>query len=183
VDSVSAVRDTDLMVRPGAARAQIAETLNAAYGAGLLSESTLVTRLDLLLSSTLIDPRGLVGDLTRRVPRGHRLAAAVKAVAASARELIAAATRSHQQPPVLLALDWAGGRDELLVGRHRSCDVVLPSPDVSRRHAQLSFRDGSWILRDLESTNGTTVNGVLVGRCELHPGDLLVMGAHHLRID
>jgi hypothetical protein len=43
------VRDTSLMIRPGMAREQLAERLNAAYGAGLLSENTLVARLDVLL--------------------------------------------------------------------------------------------------------------------------------------
>jgi pilus assembly protein CpaF len=71
----------------------------------------------------------------------------------------------------------------LLVGRHHACDVVLPESSVSRRHARLVFRDGTWVVQDLESTNGTIVNGVRVGRCALRPGDHLILGDAHLRID
>jgi pilus assembly protein CpaF len=94
-------------------------------------------------------------------------------------------TRSEAtaRPPVLLALDWTGGQSELLVGRHHGCDVVLPSLAVSRRHARLVFRDGNWVLQDLDSTNGTTVNGVRVGRCEVRPGDLVELGDARLQID
>jgi pSer/pThr/pTyr-binding forkhead associated (FHA) protein len=90
------------------------------------------------------------------------------------------------EPPALLALlalDWAGGCDELLVGRHLQCDVVVSHPSVSRTHARLSFRDGHWVLRDLDSTNGTRVNGRRVGRCRLEPGDRLSLGSADLLVD
>jgi pSer/pThr/pTyr-binding forkhead associated (FHA) protein len=83
----------------------------------------------------------------------------------------------------LLALDWSGAHNEMLIGRHRSCDVVLSDLSVSRRHARLFFRDGRWILQDLHSTNGTQVNGSRVGRCELRPGDDITIGDEHLSID
>jgi pilus assembly protein CpaF len=86
-------------------------------------------------------------------------------------------------PEVLLALDWTGEQTELLIGRHYSCDVVLADHSVSRKHARVIFRDGGWILQDLDSTNGTTVNGATVGRCALQPGDQLVLGTERLRVD
>jgi pilus assembly protein CpaF len=61
--------------------------------------------------------------------------------------------------------------------------VVIPGDTVSRRHARLVFRDGKWIIHDLESTNGTAVNGTYVGRCELYPGDQLVLGEERLAVD
>jgi predicted component of type VI protein secretion system len=85
--------------------------------------------------------------------------------------------------PRLLALDWAGGQEELLLGRQLTCDVVLGDLTVSRRHARLVFRDGHWVIQDLGSTNGTRVNGVRVGRCELQPGDDIDLGDERLRID
>ena len=91
--------------------------------------------------------------------------------------------RAPPQPATLLALDWTGGRDELLVGRHDICDVVVGHPSVSRRHARLSFRDGHWVLRDLDSTNGTRVNGRRVVRCRLEPGDRLSLGSAELLVD
>lgn len=71
----------------------------------------------------------------------------------------------------------------LIVGRLPSCDVVLTATSVSRRHARLLFRDGSWVIQDLDSLNGTEVNGVAVGRCELRPGDHLCLGDEYLVID
>jgi NAD(P)-dependent dehydrogenase (short-subunit alcohol dehydrogenase family) len=49
--------------------------------------------------------------------------------------------------------------------------------------AALPFRDGSWIIQDLGSTNGTIVNGEHVGRCQLQPGDRLQLGDLLLDID
>ena len=70
-----------------------------------------------------------------------------------------------------------------MIGRHHACDVVLENLSVSRHHARLLFRDAKWIVQDLESTNGTIVNGTRIGRCELRPGDQLGLGNAHLTID
>jgi hypothetical protein len=64
----------------------------------------------------------------------------------------------------------------LLVGRHLGCDIVLDDLSVSRRHARLRFRDGHWVLQDLQSTNGTLVNRAPVVRCQLQPGDEVHVG-------
>ena len=82
-----------------------------------------------------------------------------------------------------LALDWSGAQSEMLIGRHHGCDLVLSDLSVSRRHLRMIFRDGQWILQDLESRNGTIVNGCRVGRCQLRPGDHLTLGDTHLTID
>jgi hypothetical protein len=170
------------VLAPGASRQQLARTLNTAYADGLLSERTLSHRLDLLFGSRLIDPARLVGDLTRRGRVRHWDARIVRAIVARVHDVV---HRTEIRPArsILLALDWNGGQDELFVGRHPSCDVRLSDPGVSRRHARLTFRDGGWMVQDLESTNGTTVNGTRVGRCQLRPGDDLVLGTEHVRID
>lgn len=46
------------------------------------------------------------------------------------------------------------------IGQGPQNDLVLDDDSVSRNHARLEFRAGSWLLTDLESTNGTTVEGV-----------------------
>ncbi len=51
-------------------------------------------------------------------------------------------------------------------GRDESCDWQVPGDLVSRRHAFL-FWNGSWILKDLASTNGMFVDGLAVGNCEI----------------
>lgn len=53
------------------------------------------------------------------------------------------------------------------IGRSPSCDVVLHSPEVSRRHAHLEFRDDSWYLEDLGSPNGMFQFGEKVEVVEL----------------
>jgi hypothetical protein len=160
----------------------MAGMLKAAYGDGLLSESTLVHRLDLLFKSRLIDPAGLVGDLTIRAPRRSVSSALVRALAAS-RQWIDGLRRREPRWPTLLALDWSGGQEELIVGRHPSCDIVLGDPTVSRRHARLRFRDANWVLHDLGSTNGTLVNDAPVVRCQLRPGDRVAIGDEQLLVD
>jgi hypothetical protein len=162
-------------------RQRLARTLNAAYAEGLLSERTLTHRLDALFAGELIDPARLVGDLTRRVPSRRGTRGPLTALTAGLRR-----TRIGTAVPemgILLALDWTGAREELLIGRHPNCDVVVADDTVSRRHARLTFRDGSWILQDLDSTNGTRLNGQYVGRCRLRPGDELTIGRQLLQID
>ena len=76
-----------------------------------------------------------------------------------------------------------GDRTELLgangavIGRSREADVVIDDPNVSRRHAEVRPSGGSWIVRDLGSTNGVKVNGRRIqGPQSLKPGDELVLG-------
>jgi len=157
--------------------------LNTAYADGLLSEETFAHRLDRVFADRLIDPRVLIGDLNLRTApsRWHeRLRGAAAAALGTVR---LAGSEPLEPPAVLLALDWDGGKSDLVLGRSRGCDVVLSSEAVSRRHAQLFFRDGNWVIRDLGSTNGTRVNGVRVGRCRLRPADRVALGDALLRID
>jgi predicted component of type VI protein secretion system len=45
------------------------------------------------------------------------------------------------------------------LGRSRDCDVILDDPNASRHHAEIRPSGGSWIVRDLGSTNGVKING------------------------
>jgi hypothetical protein len=174
VDTVLLGRENERVIGAGASRQRITRTLGAAYAGGLISHDTYLARLDELLGSQVVDPKRLVGDLSFRArPRPRRLTARLRR----------ALSRRESESPVLLALDWAGGEQELLIGRHMDCDVRVVEPTVSRHHARLVFRDGKWILLDLESTNGSWVNGTPVRRCELRPGDRLRLGDALLRID
>lgn len=171
--------DNRYVARPGASRRSIARTLNTAYADGLISRDTLVSRLDDLLGPRVVDPRRLIGDLTLRVP-AHRLRTRVLELVRLALPLPVA---GDAVAVPLLGLDWGGPDAELFVGRHPDCDIVLSVPEVSRRHARLVLRDGIWSVQDLESTNGTFVNGVAVGRYELRPGDCLQLGTETFQID
>lgn len=59
----------------------------------------------------------------------------------------------------------------MTMGRREMCDVCLPFPNISGIHCELSFRDGYWSIRDLNSTNGVKVNGMRVQSRPLKPGD------------
>ena len=51
-------------------------------------------------------------------------------------------------------------RGRIVAGRDEGCDLKLPDPLVSRRHAEFALRkDGSIVIRDLRSSNGTIVDG------------------------
>lgn len=75
-----------------------------------------------------------------------------------------------------------GSRLELVdrhwtIGRSTDSDIVLASPDVSRRHAELRPTDGGgWAISDLGSTNGITVNGVAATEYQLGDGDEIEVG-------
>jgi hypothetical protein len=167
------------MLRPAASRQRMARTLNAAYGDGLLSHDTLVRRLDLLFGNRLIDPAKLIGDLPFRSPRGIWSATFAAVLPRPLRRR----TTGVLAHPQVLGLDWSGATEDLTVGRHPACDVVLDDPSVSRWHARLRFRDGTWMLQDLDSRNGTWVNDVRVGRCQLRPGDHIEFAGEHLLVD
>lgn len=49
-------------------------------------------------------------------------------------------------------------QDDITIGRSNTCTVVIADTNVSRVHAQLRLVDGTWIIEDRGSTNGTRVN-------------------------
>ncbi len=72
---------------------------------------------------------------------------------------------------------------KLLVGRRESCDIVLRFANVSAHHAQLALEHGYWFVRDLNSRNGTKVNGVRIpSRKRLDPGDTLAIAKHKYEV-
>jgi serine/threonine protein kinase len=66
---------------------------------------------------------------------------------------------------------------EVMVGRDRTCSIVLAHPAVSRRHAKITFGGGTPVLEDLKSANGTYVNNTRVERANLKAGDVVRFGA------
>ncbi|MDX1413841.1 MAG: FHA domain-containing protein [Candidatus Promineifilaceae bacterium] len=67
---------------------------------------------------------------------------------------------------------WTITTDEFLIGRGGDCQLVLPERQVSRHHAKILRQDGSFILQDLDSKNGTYINGrQLKGKAVLYDGD------------
>ncbi len=63
-----------------------------------------------------------------------------------------------------------------VIGRDREADIPLKDPLVSRRHAAVLFREGAFLLTDLESTNGTVMKGASIKEVTLHHGDTFRVG-------
>lgn len=77
---------------------------------------------------------------------------------------------------------------ESLVGRREGCLLSIDDGCISSIHASIRWHDSRWIIRDLNSTNGTWVNGVRLSSDadkELGPGDRLTFGAspHHWLVE
>lgn len=132
------------------------------------------------------------------VARGDiEVAAAFSApvAAASATDPEAGGTRVYAAPIVVapvaaLAVEEPGrARREVAItgrpttiGRGSDCDVVLADAHASRRHARLDVRGGVFVLTDLNSTNGTRVNGHRVREVVLGVGDRIEVGQTVLRV-
>ena len=67
--------------------------------------------------------------------------------------------------------------ESVMVGRDRTCTIVLTHPAVSRRHAKITLSGSACVLEDLKSANGTYVNNTRVEKAKLKPGDVVRFGA------
>lgn len=77
------------------------------------------------------------------------------------------------------------GKDSLTVGRHRNNDIVISDPKVSAFHARIDRSPEGFVLVDLNSRNGSHLNGKRVESALLHTGDEVRMGTARLvyRVD
>ncbi len=72
---------------------------------------------------------------------------------------------------------------ENMIGRKKTCDVVIDFPTVSRAHAVLTrYDDGSWSIRDIGSKGGVSVNGQDVASSEVCYGDVISLGGVELTL-
>jgi pilus assembly protein CpaF len=73
---------------------------------------------------------------------------------------------------------------EISVGRVQGNHIVLPKGNVSKRHARLLYRDGRFIVTDLNSTNGTYVNRRRIAQATIvREGDRIYVGDFVLRVE
>ena len=73
-------------------------------------------------------------------------------------------------------------KSRILVGRRETCDIVLRFPNVSGQHCRLSLEQGYWFIKDLDSRNGTKVNGYRVTRKRCDPGMVISIAKHKFEI-
>jgi hypothetical protein len=68
----------------------------------------------------------------------------------------------------------------MVIGRSKDCDIRVPDPNVSRRHAEIRREGSSFWIVDLESTNGLSVNGRPQKRARLDDDDRITVGSTEL---
>jgi Protein of unknown function (DUF3662)/FHA domain len=95
-----------------------------------------------------------------------------------------ARSRSHTALLLMGGKRLVVGPAGATMGRSRQCDVMVDDPNVSREHAEIRPRGGSWVLTDLNSTNGSRLNGRRIEHSEvLKPGDEIELGTTVLRFE
>jgi hypothetical protein len=75
------------------------------------------------------------------------------------------------------------GEHTITVGRMPESNIVLADPNVSRNHAEIRPHGTGYVVIDLDSTNGTRVNGVRVKQQDLADGDELTFGNTRIRFE
>lgn len=66
-----------------------------------------------------------------------------------------------------------------LFGRGRNCNICLPMSDISKEHAEVYLTKDGWMIADLNSENGTYLNGELVfDAYPLYDGDVITIGSY-----
>ncbi|MCI4397863.1 MAG: FHA domain-containing protein [Acidobacteria bacterium] len=102
-------------------------------------------------------------------------------------------SRDPLVPPFALSLEVVDGpdagtryqlkRSRTLIGRS-GCDINFPEDRlVSRKHASIEVYNSQYVMvRDLASTNGTSLNGFLIVQVKVSPGDVIGIGGVKLRL-
>jgi hypothetical protein len=75
------------------------------------------------------------------------------------------------------------GKERVVLGRSRECDITIDDSNVSRRHAEIRHENGAYWIVDLKSTNGIEVNGERVQRARLTHADTILMGKTELTFE
>jgi pSer/pThr/pTyr-binding forkhead associated (FHA) protein len=82
------------------------------------------------------------------------------------------------------AAKYSFTQTEVVIGREETCDVFVPDPVISTRHARLVYRNMHWWIEDLMSTNGTFLNDERVeSPAILINGDELRIGKNILLVE
>lgn len=155
------------------ARRSAIRALTAAYATGAVSTATLERRIERALSaSRRSEVEECVWDVPRARPWWRRRAG-------SSGRLPSALVVEDDGAELAFAISAPGS---FAIGRHESCDIRIANTSVSRRHAVVSRRGDVCRIRDLGSSNGTTVNGVPIDVCDLEAGDRLELGEVLIRV-
>ncbi|MQS36849.1 DUF1707 and FHA domain-containing protein [Streptomyces katsurahamanus] len=165
-----------------AERDRVVGVLREGAAQGMLSHDTFLRRMELALVARRTDElQELTADLVfgPQSGLGQRLIGVVGGASAFFVRM-RRAWHTEKLPPLLLPEPGPG---PLRIGRDPGNGLRLSHDTVSRAHAELSRSRGVWILRDLGSTNGTTVNGRRVaGSVVVRDGDMVGFGEMSFRL-
>jgi hypothetical protein len=146
---------------------------------GRLSNDTFARRVDVALRAQNMDELAIVlRDLPGPARRGEWLVSSVRWFSALGGRL-RLAWSSSRMPRLALPR----GDRVFVIGRSPDCDLTLANMTVSWRHAEFRPSEDDWLLVDLDSTNGTHVNGWRAGPgFRVRPGDRVWFGTVRFRI-
>ena len=74
-------------------------------------------------------------------------------------------------------------KDKITIGRLESNDIFINNPAVSKQHARIIKNQGSYLIEDLKSTNGTHLNKVRIISTYLKDNDVVNIGKHTLMVN
>lgn len=133
---------------------------------------------DVRISCALVDASGEEVEPDEKtlgaVESGHTMVLDREALLRDRPRAPKASLEQRDAPAVAL------GPDPVLIGRDPQNDLVLDDRRVSRKHAEIRLRLGRYTLYDLQSTNGTYVNGRRVAEKVLDDGDTISVGGLEL---
>jgi len=80
-------------------------------------------------------------------------------------------------------MEYALHREETIIGRNPTTDITLLDENISREHTLVLYdaETATYSIEDLQSTNGTKVNGKRIRSAVLEPGDEIEIGQTHFR--
>lgn len=164
-----------------AERDRALQVLRDGVAMGRLSHDTFVRRMELALIARRSDELAvLTADLPTESRVSRLVFGTVEAVSGFTVRL-RRAWQAERLPKLLLP--HPGDGHPLRIGRDPASGLRLTHDTVSRVHAELRRQGGMWVLRDLGSTNGTTVNGRrVIGAAVVREGDQVGFGRMSFRL-
>ncbi|BAC69869.1 hypothetical protein SAVERM_2158 [Streptomyces avermitilis MA-4680 = NBRC 14893] len=164
-----------------AERDRALKVLRDGVALGRLSHDTFIRRMELaLVARQPAELAALTADLPAEKRVSRLVFGTVEAVSGFTVRL-RRAWQAERLPKLLLP--HPGSTHPLRIGRDPASGLRLSHDTVSRVHAELSRQGGLWVLRDLGSTNGTTVNGRhVIGAAVVRDGDQVSFGNMAFRL-
>ncbi|MFD9796206.1 FHA domain-containing protein [Streptomyces sp. NPDC059070] len=163
-----------------AERDRVLDVLREGAAQGKLSHDTFMRRMELALSARGSDE---LAALTVDLESDKRWTRALYGAVSRVSGFTVTMRRAWQSERLPKLLFPAPGPYPLRIGRDPHNGLRLSHETVSRVHAELSHQSGAWVLRDLGSTNGTSVNGRRVtGAVVVSDGDQVSFGRMSFRL-